>query len=43
MSENKAIESKNKSVKIYSILGLGFIGIFSTITFLYMFVAALNF
>jgi len=43
MSINKAVESKNKSAKIYLTLGLIFVGIFSTITILYYFVAALNF
>ena len=43
MSNNKAIETKNKSAKIYLILAIVFIGIFSTITILSLFTSALNF
>jgi len=43
MSITRAIEIKDKSAKIYLIMALVFIGIFSTITILYLFVSALNF
>ena len=43
MSNNKAIETKNKSAKIYFILAIVFVAIFSTITVLSLFVSALNF
>jgi hypothetical protein len=40
---NKAIESRDKSAKIYIGLGIAFIAIFSTITILALFFSALNF
>jgi hypothetical protein len=43
MSYSRAIETKDKVAKIYLFLSATFIGIFSTITILYLFVAALNF
>jgi len=40
---NKAIESRDKSAKLYIRLGIIFIAIFSTITILSLFLSALNF
>lgn len=38
-----AIETKNKLAKIYLVMGLAFVGLFSTITILSLFVSSLNF
>jgi len=43
MSNNKAIETKNKLAKIYFVLAIVFVVIFSTITILSLFTSALNF
>ena len=43
MSSSKAIETKDKLVKIYGGLTIAFIVIFSTISILSWFVSALNF
>ncbi|MDP3620494.1 MAG: hypothetical protein Q8R65_01055 [Polynucleobacter sp.] len=43
MSNSKAIQTKDKLVKIYATMAIVFIGIFSTITILSLFVSALNF
>jgi hypothetical protein len=43
MNNTNVIETKNKLAKIYITLAAVFIGIFSTITILSLFVSALNF
>jgi len=43
MNSNKAIEIKNKSAKIYFILAIVFVVVFTTITVLSLFVSSLNF
>lgn len=43
MSNSKAIQAKDKIAKIYSAMAILFIGIFSTITVLSLFVSSLNF
>jgi hypothetical protein len=43
MMNSSAIETKNKVSKIYLVMGLAFVGLFSTITILSLFVSSLNF